>query len=71
MWQYVWVNEAGDALIHLMNGEQDRQGVGLFARFSFADQDTNAIEWTANGGVGGKGIIRVGSAIHAGPAFST
>jgi porin len=56
-WQYVWVKEAGDAPINLMNGEQDRQGVGLFARFGFADQDTNTIEWTANGGVGGKGII--------------
>jgi porin len=40
-----------------MNGQQDRQGVGLFARFGFADQDTNTIEWTASGGVGGKGLI--------------
>ena len=67
----MWVNEAGDAPIYLVNGEQDRQGVGLFARFGFADQDTNTIEWTANGGVGGKGIIRIGRATHAGRAFST
>lgn len=56
-WQYVWVKETGDAPINLMNGEQDRQGVGLFSRFGFADQDTNPIEWTLSGGVGGKGLI--------------
>lgn len=56
-WQYVWVKDEGDAPINLMNGEQDRQGVGLFARAGFADEDTNTIEWTANGGIGGKGLI--------------
>lgn len=56
-WQYVWVNDDGAAPINLMNGEQDRQGIGFFARFGFADQDTNTIEWTASGGIGGKGII--------------
>lgn len=56
-WQYVWVKDAGNGPIDLMNGEQDRQGVGLFARFGFADQDTNTIDWTASGGVGGKGLI--------------
>jgi porin len=56
-WQYLFVADAGDAPIDLMNGQQDRQGVGLFGRFGFADQDTNTIEWTASGGVGGKGLI--------------
>lgn len=56
-WQYVWVKDASDAPINLMNGEQDRPGVGLFARFGIADEDTNTIEWTASGGVGGKGLI--------------
>lgn len=57
-WQYVWVKDQSDAPINLTDGEPDRQGVGLFARVGFADQDTNPIEWTASGGVGGKGIIR-------------
>jgi porin len=56
-WQYVWVNDDSEAPIDLMNGVQDRQGVGLFARFGFSDKDTNTIEWTASGGLGGKGII--------------
>ncbi len=56
-WQYLWVKDGVDAPINLMNGEQDRQGVGLFARFGFADEDTNTIEWTASGGVGGKGLV--------------
>lgn len=56
-WQYLWVKNPSDAPIHLTNGEPDRQGLGLFARAGFADQDTNPIEWSVSGGVGGKGII--------------
>ena len=56
-WQYVFVADADDAPINVMNGQQDRQGIGLFARVGFADQDTNTIEWTASGGVGGRGLI--------------
>ncbi|MFO0861555.1 MAG: carbohydrate porin [Phycisphaerales bacterium] len=56
-WQYLWVKDPSDAPINLANGEPDRQGLGLFARAGFADQDTNPIEWSASGGVGGKGII--------------
>jgi porin len=56
-WQYLWVKNPSDAPINLTNGEPDRQGLGLFARAGFADQDTNPIEWSASGGVGGKGII--------------
>lgn len=56
-WQYVWVKDESEAPINLMNGEQDRQGLGLFGRFGFADQDTNTIEWTASAGLGGKGLI--------------
>lgn len=56
-WQYLWVKDPSDAPIILTNGEPDRQGLGLFARAGFADQDTNPIEWSASGGVGGKGII--------------
>jgi porin len=56
-WQYVWAKDPGEAPINLMNGKQDLQGIGLFARFGFADQDTNPIEWTISGGLGAKGIL--------------
>ncbi|MFO0826818.1 MAG: carbohydrate porin [Phycisphaerales bacterium] len=56
-WQYVWVKDPSDAPINVLDGIQDRQGLGLFARFGVADQDVNPIEWTATGGVGGKGLI--------------
>ncbi len=56
-WQYLWVKDPSDAPIILTNGEPDRQGFGLFARAGFADQDTNPIELSASGGVGGKAII--------------
>jgi porin len=35
----------------------DREGVGIFARFGVADQDTNPVEWSASLGLGGRGII--------------
>ncbi len=57
VWQYLWVINPSDAPINLTNGEPDRQGLGLFARAGFADQDTNPIKWSASLGVGGKGII--------------
>jgi len=56
-WQYLWVKDPSDAPIILTNGEPDRQGLGLFARAGIADQDTNPIEWSVSGGVGGKGIV--------------
>jgi hypothetical protein len=56
-WQYVCVEEDVDAPIDVENGMPDRQGFGLFARAGFADQDTNPIEWSLSGGIGGRGII--------------
>ncbi len=56
-WQYLYVKDPSEAPINLTNGEPDRQGLGLFARAGIADEDTNPIEWSASGGVGGKGII--------------
>ena len=57
-WQYLWTEEeAGDAPMDLRNRVPDLQGFGLFARVGFADQDTIPIEWSASGGVGGRGII--------------
>jgi porin len=56
-WQYLLVEDPSDAPIDLANGVPDREGVGVFARFGVADQDTNPIEWSASFGVGGRGII--------------
>jgi porin len=56
-WQYLFSEEPADHAINLLNGQPDLQGVGLFARFGFADEDTNPIEWSLSGGVGGRGVI--------------
>jgi porin len=56
-WQYVFVEEASDALINTLDGVQDRQGVGVFGRVGIADQDTNPIEWSISGGLAGRGMI--------------
>ncbi len=56
-WQYLFVEQPSDKLINVMDGKQDLQGVGLFLRIGFADDDTNPIDFTISGGVGAKGII--------------
>ena len=60
-WQYLYTADepaAGKASkIDTSNGKADLRGVGLFARVGFADKDTNPIEWTASGGLGGRGLI--------------
>lgn len=57
-WQYLFVEgDAPDRPLNLNDGQPDLQGVGLFVAAGFADQDTNPIEWTISGGVGGRGII--------------
>ena len=56
-WQYLFVEDPSDTPMDLTNGLPDHQGVGLFARFGFADKDTNPVEWSASGGIGGRGII--------------
>ena len=56
-WQYLFARERDKIPVHLSNGEADRKGVGLFARFGFADKNTNPLEWAASGGVGGRGIF--------------
>ena len=60
MWQYLFVENAdanGDAPMDLANGRPDLQGVGLFARAGFADNETNPTEFAFSVGVGGRGII--------------
>jgi porin len=57
VWQYVWTEEASDRPIRAGDGVPDLQGIGVFGRLGFADEDTNPIEWTASVGVGGRGVI--------------
>jgi porin len=56
-WQYVWTPEKSDKPIDLLNGEQDRKGIGLFGRLGFADPDVSPVDWSVSGGVGGRGVI--------------
>lgn len=56
-WQYLFVEDKSDAPIDISHGLPNRQGIGLFARAGVADNETNPIEWTANGGIGGRGMI--------------
>ena len=43
--------------MNLANGVPDLQGVGFFLRGGISDQDTNPVEWTLSGGIGGRGGI--------------
>jgi porin len=57
-WQYVWLKDAAkESAIDVANGKQDLQGIGVFIRAGFADQDTNPLKFTLSSGIGGKGII--------------
>lgn len=59
-WQYLFADEpaeGGDKALDLVNGVPDRQGFGLFARASIADEDTNPVDYTISGGVGGRGLF--------------
>jgi porin len=56
-WQYLFVEDPSDAPINLADGVPDREGVGVFARFGVADQDTNPVEWSGSFGVGGRGVV--------------
>jgi porin len=56
-WQYVFTRQTERRPINLLNGQPDQEGIGLFARFGVADEDTNPAKWAASGGVGGRGMI--------------
>jgi porin len=56
-WQYLYTKQPANQPVDLLNGQPDQQGVGLFARFGYADKDTNPTEWAVSGGIGGRGII--------------
>jgi porin len=54
-WQYLTVEDPGEAPIDLANGKPDRKGIGLFARAGIADKDTDPVDWSLSGGLGGRG----------------
>ncbi len=56
-WQYLWTEGAGEQPVDINNGRQDLEGVGVFARFQFADPDTNPLDYSLSGGINAKGLI--------------
>jgi len=56
-WQYLWTAEPAPDRIAVNDRGPDVRGFGLFGRFGIADSDTNPIEWTASGGLGGRGLL--------------
>jgi porin len=55
-WQYLSSSGEAPATIDPGDGRPDLVGYGLFARFGFADPDTNPIQWSASLGFGGRGV---------------
>jgi porin len=56
-WQYLFTEQPGKRPLEQLIGEPKQRGIGLFARFGFADKETNPVEWAVSGGVGGRGLI--------------
>ena len=56
-WQYLFVEEAHDGPLNLLNGEPDLEGFGIFGKVDFADEDTNPWKFSLAFGVGGRGLI--------------
>ncbi len=54
--QYLYVDDNGPALVE-MSGAAKHRGIGLFARVGFADEETNPIDISVSGGIGGRGLI--------------
>jgi porin len=56
-WQYLYTPDEVPDRIDVSDGRADLRGIGLFARFGIADDETNPIEWTVSAGVGGRGML--------------
>lgn len=56
-WQYLWVEGDSAKKINTGDGRQDLQGVGVFSRVQFGDNDTNPLDYSISGGVNAKGLI--------------
>jgi porin len=56
-WQYVYTPDVAPDRIDTGDGRADLRGLGLFARVGFADDDTNPIDLSISGGIGGRGLV--------------
>jgi porin len=56
-WQYLFTLDEVPDRIDVSDGRADLRGIGLFARFGLADDDTNPIAWSFSTGVGGRGLV--------------
>lgn len=59
-WQYLYTENTENAdlgPVNLLDGQPDYQGIGLFSRIAFADEDNNPAEFTNSVGLGGRGVI--------------
>jgi porin len=56
-WQYLYTEESSEGPLDATNKIPDLQGLGLFARLGFADEDTNPFKTTFSVGLGGRGPI--------------
>jgi len=56
-WQYLYTPDEVPDRIDTTDGRPDVRGVGLFMRLGVADDDTNPIDLSISGGVGGRGLI--------------
>ena len=58
LWQYVQVFE-GDTTrpVNLNDNRPDHRGWGIFFQAGVGDEDTNPVQWSVAGGVGGRGIF--------------
>ncbi len=56
-WQYLFTDERVEKPLDLTTGEANLQGIGVFARFGYADKSTNPVEWAGSIGLGARGVI--------------
>jgi porin len=56
-WQYLFTDQPSEGPMNLLDGQADLTGIGLYARAGFADKNTNPVEWSVSGGVGGRGVF--------------
>ena len=57
-WQYIQVFEGDTSKpINLNDGRADHRGWGVFLMAGLADEDTNPVQWSLAGGIGGRGLL--------------
>lgn len=57
-WQYIQVFDGDTSkYVNTGDGRADHRGWGLFFIGGLADEDTNPVQWSGAGGIGGRGIL--------------